>query len=62
MDLVAVVAIRHLISEPLHPHSVGHMRVEAQALWQSRRFTEPVRLRHTRRRDVAHRDIAPFRY
>jgi hypothetical protein len=37
------------------------MRVEAQALWQSRRFTEPVRLRHTRRRDVAHRDIAPFR-
>jgi hypothetical protein len=61
MDLVAVVAIRHLISEPLHPHSVGHMRVEAQALWQSRRFTEPVRLRHTRRRDVAHRDIAPFR-
>ena len=64
MHPVGVVAIRHLISEPLHLRCVGHvgyMRGEAQALRQSRRFTEPVRLRHPRRRDVAHRDVAPFR-
>ena len=64
MDPVGIVAIRHLISELLHLRCVGHvgyMRGEAQALRQSRHLTEPVRLCYPGRRDVAHRDIAPFR-
>ena len=64
MHPVDIVAIRHVITEPLHLRcvgQVGYTHSEAQILRQSSRFTEPVRLRHTRRRDVAHRDIAPFR-
>ena len=64
MDPVGIVAIRHFISEPLHLRRVGHvgcMRGEAQALRQSRHLTEPVRLCYPGRRDVAHRNIVPFR-
>jgi hypothetical protein len=64
MDHVGIVAIRHLFSELLYLRcvgDVGHMPCEAQAMRQPSRFTERVRLRHPRRREVAHRDVAPFR-
>ena len=64
VDSVGIVAIRHLVTEALDLHCVGHvghMRRDPQALRQSRGLTEPVRLHHPRLRNVAYRDVTSFR-
>jgi hypothetical protein len=61
MDLVGVVAVGELIAKPLHLRlvgDIGDMRRDTQPLRQPRRLAEPPRFCHSRRRDIAHRDIA----
>jgi hypothetical protein len=61
MDLVGAVALCDFVPKPLHLRRVGHvgyMRGDAQSLRQSRRLAQPLRFGHSRRRDVAHRDVA----
>src|SRR5712671_5680435 len=61
MDLVSVLLRSNLIAEPLDLSvigDIGDVRRNTQSLRQPVGLAEPLRFRHCRRKDVAHRDIA----
>jgi hypothetical protein len=61
MDLVSVLLRSNLIAEPLDLSvigDIGDVRRNTQSLGQPVGLAEPLRFRHCRRKDVAHRDIA----
>jgi len=65
VDLVGLVTVGNLVAKPLDPRPVGDIddvRRDPQPLRQSRRLAQPLGFRQAGRRDVAHRDIAGFRY
>jgi len=61
MDLVSVLLRSNLIAEPLDLSvigDIGDVGRNTQSLRQPVGLAEPLRFRHRRRKDVAHRDIA----